>query len=78
MSISSLDFDALQYPTLRGFQGQLTNICERFLFLRNERKLSRLCVRSKFIENRTESSRVVTMLHMAIGCDVEVLDLEFS
>ena len=78
VSISSLDFDALQYPTLRGFQGQLTNICERFLFLRNERKLSRLCVHSKFIENRTKSSRVVTMLHMAIGCDVEVLDLEFS
>lgn len=78
VSISSLDFDALQYPTLRGFQDQLMNICERFLLLRNGRKLSRLCVHSQFIENRTECSRVVTMLHMAVGCDVEVLDLEFS
>ncbi|KAL0015082.1 hypothetical protein SO802_002151 [Lithocarpus litseifolius] len=49
------------------------NICERFLFLRNGRKLSWLCVHSKFIENRTESSRAVTRLHMAIGCDVENL-----
>jgi hypothetical protein len=78
ISIPSLTFDGMKYEHNHRKHDCFMDFLDRFIFRRSEIKMLQFCV--CWISNKwyLEGFRVLTWLHYAVRCNVEVLDLELN